>query len=281
MFIADSQVHIWGPNTPERPWRTGREPHRATPLTADELLHMMDEAGVARTILVPPSWDWDRNDLSLEAARRHPDRFAVMGRFDLTALNARSLVGQWRQQPGMLGMRCSLTLPQWAEAFTDGQLDWLWEEAERAGVPIMALVTHQTVHLLDRVAARFPKLKLALCHLGLSTGKRDEEAFRDFDLLLPIAKRPNVMVKVSALPSYTSDIYPYRSLHPYLRKVYDAFGPKRMFWGTDLARLPCDYRQAIAMFTEEIPWLTAEDKGWIMGRALCEWLGWKLPGARR
>jgi hypothetical protein len=30
------------------------------------------------------------------------------------------------------------------------------------------------------------------------------------------------------------------------------------------------------MFTEEIPWLTANDKDWIMGRGVCEWLGWKI-----
>lgn len=36
-------------------------------------------------------------------------------------------------------------------------------------------------------------------------------------------------------------------------------------------------RRAITMFTEEIPWLTADDKTWIMGRGLCEWLRWKLP----
>ena len=28
------------------------------------------------------------------------------------------------------------------------------------------------------------------------------------------------------------------------------------------------------MFTEELPWLGARDKEWIMGRALCEWLEW-------
>jgi hypothetical protein len=31
------------------------------------------------------------------------------------------------------------------------------------------------------------------------------------------------------------------------------------------------------MFTEEMPWLTAQDKEWTMGRGLCEWLGWSLP----
>jgi hypothetical protein len=49
-----------------------------------------------------------------------------------------------------------------------------------------------------------------------------------------------------------------------------------MFWGTDLSRLPCTYRQAIDMVTTEIPWLSAEDKAWIMGRGLCEWLDWPL-----
>jgi predicted TIM-barrel fold metal-dependent hydrolase len=111
-------------------------------------------------------------------------------------------------------------------------------------------------------------------HLGITGGKKDEDAFRELDQLLAMARRPNVAVKASALPCFTNDVYPYRRLHPYIRRVYDAFGPKRVFWGTDLSRLPCTYRQAITMFTEEIPWLTAEDKAWIMGRGVCEWLGW-------
>ena len=84
-------------------------------------------------------------------------------------------------------------------------------------------------------------------------------------------------MNATALPACTRDIYPFRSLHPYLRRVYDAFGPKRMHWGSDLSRMTCTYRQTVTMFTEEIPWLTAEDKEWIMGRSICEWLGWPLP----
>jgi hypothetical protein len=48
-----------------------------------------------------------------------------------------------------------------------------------------------------------------------------------------------------------------------------------MFWGTDWSRLPCSYRQGVTMFTEELSWLSAEDKEWIMGRGVGEWLGWK------
>jgi hypothetical protein len=49
-----------------------------------------------------------------------------------------------------------------------------------------------------------------------------------------------------------------------------------MFWGSDLSRLPCSYRQSLTYFMEEIPWLTAQDREWIGGRGVCEWLGWKV-----
>ena len=31
------------------------------------------------------------------------------------------------------------------------------------------------------------------------------------------------------------------------------------------------------MFTEELPFLSGVDKELVMGRALCDWIGWKLP----
>ena len=278
MLIADAQVHIWGPNTPERSWKEGAvHPHRDVPLDAEDLLDEMDRAGVYRAILVPPSWDNDRNDLCLEAAEEYPDRFGVMGRLDVHAPEARSLIPTWCAQPGMYGLRCSFNRGQAASALAGSALDWLWAAAEKAAMPMMLMVTHAQMPDVDRIAERHPGLELALCHLSLDSSKRDEEAFRDLDKLLALSRRANVSVKVSALPTYTKDTYPYHALHPYLRRVYDAFGPKRMFWGTDMARLPCTYSQAVTMFTEEIPWLTAEDKAWIMGRGLCAWLGWTPP----
>ena len=77
------------------------------------------------------------------------------------------------------------------------------------------------------------------------------------------------------MPFFTEETYPFPGLHKYIRQVYDAFGPRRMFWGTDWTRLPCPWREAADLFTEELPWLTAQDKELIMGRAICEWLDWR------
>jgi len=51
--------------------------------TIERLVPMMDEAGVDRAVIVPPSWPGDRNDYALEAAKRYPTRFRVMGRIPL------------------------------------------------------------------------------------------------------------------------------------------------------------------------------------------------------
>ena len=42
--------------------------------------------------------------------------------------------------------------------------------------------------------------------------------------------------------------------------------------------LPCTWRQCVTLFTEELPWLRGRDQELVMGRALCAWLDWTLPG---
>ena len=92
MLIVDAQVHIWGADTAARPWPKRGPAQRPVPLGADELLREMDAAGVDRVVIVPPSWEGDRNDLGLAAAKAHPQRFAVMGRIDPQAAESRSAI---------------------------------------------------------------------------------------------------------------------------------------------------------------------------------------------
>jgi hypothetical protein len=83
----------------------------------------MDLAGVRRAVLVPPSWEGDRNDVALEAAGAYPDRFAVMGRFALQDPASRALIDGWTTQPGMLGLRLTLHGKYYRPWLTDGTAD--------------------------------------------------------------------------------------------------------------------------------------------------------------
>lgn len=275
MEIVDSQVHIWGPDTPDRPWRAAAHAQRDTPVTSQEVLGWMDEGGISAAIIVPPSWEGDRNDLAIAAAQDYPGRFAVMGRADPDSPGLRERLASWKRQPGMLGVRLALHTPQLRQPFLEGHYDWMWDETERLDIPIMVLIHHPYLPMIDTIAAKHPRQRFVIDHLGLVNGEKDGVAFRGLDNLLVLAKRPNVAVKSSALPCYTDEKYPYPGLQPHLKRVYDAFGNRRMFWGTDQTRSPIGYRPAIELFTRHTPFLGEGDLEWIMGRGIREWLGWK------
>src|ERR1700735_3567011 len=100
--IVDAQVHLWKAESEDWKWVPGMKPQMPEPFTVEKLIPLMDQAGVNRVVVVPPSWPGDRNDYALEAARRYPDRLAVMGRVALKNPQAAALLPKWREQPGML-----------------------------------------------------------------------------------------------------------------------------------------------------------------------------------
>ena len=201
MLIADAQIHLWAADRPDRPWPPGgaQRAHKPYPVDKDMALAGMKDAGVDRAVIVPPSWEGERNDLALEAARLHPDRFAVMGRFPLERPDSRPLVEGWRRQPGMLGMRFTFNTAEQRPWLTDGTADWLWPAAERAAIPIMMSVSGQLA-AVDRIAARHSGLKLVIDHMGLRSGTKGPEAFAGLAELCGLARHANVGVKASALP---------------------------------------------------------------------------------
>ncbi len=269
MRIVDAQVHIWRNNKPTNP------AHRqVSDFSQHDLLKEMDDAGVDAAVIHPPGWDPNSNELAVEAAREFPDRLAILGNFPLDRPESRALIDGWTRRPGMLGLRFTFLQPHQRTWPADGTMDWLWPAAERAGLPV-ALLAASFLPLVGQVAERHRGLPLIVDHLGRPSGTKDEAAWANLRELLALAKHPNVAVKATGAPSYSSEPYPYRNIHGYLRQIYDAFGPERMFWGTDITRMPCAWRQCVTLFTEELPWLSARDKELIMGRALCTWLGWK------
>ena len=173
----------------------------------------------------------------------------------------------------MLGLRFALLQPHQQTWLTDGSLNWLWPAAERAGLPI-ALLGPGLLQVIGAIAQRHPGLKLIIDHFG-----RPDASWSNLPDLVAAARHRNVALKATGAPSYSAEAYPYRDIHgPYPEALRRATAPSGMFWGTDITRMPCSWRQCVTMFTEEMPWLSARDKELIMGRAVCKWLGWNLPG---
>jgi predicted TIM-barrel fold metal-dependent hydrolase len=275
-MIVDAQVHLWKAESPEWPWVPGRKPQLPEPFTIEKLVPLMDEAGVDRAVIVPPSWPGDRNDYGLEAARRHPNRFAVMGRIPIAKPESAALLPKWKEQPGMLGVRLTFMREQ-AELLKGNTTDWFWPAAEKAGLPVMFLAPGNLPKFAP-IAERHPGLPLIIDHMSLLQETVQEGRVKQaIDDVVALAKYPNVSVKLSSAPTYSPEPYPWRDMNEHIKRCFDAYGPRRCYWGTDLTNAfgKSTYRQRITHFTEELPFLSASDKEWVMGRAILERLNWK------
>jgi len=275
MMIIDSQVHVWPPDRSDRPLGPGHS--ERTPYSYEQLLVDMDRAGIDRAILVPPTIDADRNDYVLEAARKYPNRFGAMGRFPLKSGAGKDLLRNWRKEPGMLGVRLTFHRDADRPWLTDGTADWFWPEAERYAIPVMVHAPERLAEI-GEIADRHPGLKLIVDHMGFARETIDDKTTAAAARMIALARHPNVSVKVSALPCFSTAPYPFKNLDAPLRRVIEAFGPRRAFWGSDITRVPksTSLRQAVTHFTEELGFLSADDLEWIMGRGLAECLRWRV-----
>jgi predicted TIM-barrel fold metal-dependent hydrolase len=274
MRIVDAQIHLWSEGSPSPSHR------QVSSFTAEEAIAMMDEGGVDAAVIHLVHWDPNCHQVALDAVERYPGRFAMLGELPPLDPQSKDRVANWLDQPGMLGLRYVLLNDPQRQWLHDGDIDWLWPAAEEAGVPIAVLAT-DSMDLIGGVAERHPALRLTIDHLGGRGGMttlKDHAAMTHMPDLLALAKHPNVAVKATGAPGYSGESYPFPIMQTYLRQIYDGFGPERMFWGTDITKMPCSWRECVTMFTEELAWLSEHDKRLIMGDAVCDWWGWNRTG---
>ncbi len=275
-MIVDAQVHLWKAETPDWKWVPGLVPQLPVPFTIERLVPMMDEAGVDRVVIVPPSWPGDRNDYAIEAVQRYPTRFRIMGKLPLQDPKSADLLAKWKDQPGMVGVRVIFNNPQTIPWLSDGTVNWFWAAAEKAGLPVMFFAPGYSSQV-GPIAERHPGLTLILDHMNVTPAMVKEYKIDEgIGQTVALAKYPNVSVKVSASPGLSRETYPFRDVAVHIQRVFDAYGPQRCYWGTDMTNsyAKASYRQRITQFTEELSFLSESDKDWVMGRAIVQRLKW-------
>jgi predicted TIM-barrel fold metal-dependent hydrolase len=264
--VTDAQVHVW------RRVSDGGNPHGPLPFGHADLIPLMDGAGVERAVLIPPSWASDGNSVALDAARAHPRRFGVMGLLQPFDPSVRVSLKDLRRQPGMLGLRQTFHAEPYASSLRSEAIDWLWEAAAAHAIPIMVYAPG-LLSKFFRIAERYPDLKLIIDHIGLPPKASLQEQADTVSALTKLANCPNVAVKVSGLPVYSTTEFPFRDMHDSVCRLVEAFGPERTFWASNITRLRCTYSEAVEMMNA-IVCLSNNDLKLVMGAGLTGWLDW-------
>jgi predicted TIM-barrel fold metal-dependent hydrolase len=104
------------------------------------------------------------------------------------------------------------------------------------------------------MAKRFPGVKVVIDHFAMIDITRPDS--EGIDQILGLEPLPNVYIRTS-LHNPSKEQTPYRDMWPYLRRVYDRFGPNRMIYA--------NFYELLIM-KELIPFFTGEDKKWILGK---------------
>jgi hypothetical protein len=122
---------------------------------------------------------------------------------------------------------------------------------------------------------------------------RDEPPLRRLPQLLELAHLENVLVKISGFPTLSQVGFPFTDLWEPLRLLVDAFGPDRLMWGSDIARIfgksgfhhrfpgadgdyPGKHVYADALYYLHLcTTLTTGEKEWLLGRTVEERLGFR------
>ena len=100
-------------------------------------------------------------------------------------------------------------------------------------------------------------------------------AWADLPKVLDLAKRPNVVIKVSGACTLSHQPYPFEDIWEPLRRIFDAWGFERCLWGTDWTRAfaVVNYEQAVAPFLETSR-LSDTERAMLMGGACAKAYGW-------
>ncbi len=265
LLIIDPHVHVWK-RDPRYPWAKETTNPPVEEALPETLLGLMQANGVAHTVIIQViHYRWD-NTYARDVIRQHPGKFLGVCRVNPESPAAPDDLSRLVEQDRFRGVRISPAANSSGDWIAGPLMAPLWQRAAQLQVPMTVLTSTMRLPQVSRLIERFPDLDVVIDHMADCPPDRPEELGK----LLDLARYPRVFVKISHTWSISKQPYPYVDTHDQLKKLYDAFGPRRLMWGTDwpLVERHCGYAKALAMVREELKFLNDEDKRWMLGRTI-------------
>jgi L-fuconolactonase len=260
--IVDPHVHVWK-HDPAFPWapETKKPPERdATP---EMLLELMHANGVSRTVLIQYiGYRWD-NRYAAAAVKKYPQYFQAVARVNPEDPVAPDQLSQ-RVEEGFRGVRISPAADAAGDWIRGPLMQPLWKRCEDLRTSLSILTPAARLPDLIPLLDRHPGLTVVIDHMA--DCPIDQPA--QLAPLLEFRRYPKLFVKVSHTWSLSREEYPYRDTWRQVKKLYDAFGPQRLMWGTDwpLVENHCGYAKALAIVRDHLDFLNDDDRHWMLGR---------------
>jgi predicted TIM-barrel fold metal-dependent hydrolase len=266
---VDAHVHVWEPADSRFPYDPNYDESPISPasFSPEYLLVLARAAFVKRIVLVQMSFYGTDNAYMMEAMRRHPSVFSGIAVVDHQAASLSTEMTRLASL-GVRGFRITQghRPDGWLE--TASMLE-MWRLAAEKKLAICPLVGPDAIPALNRMCSMFPGTTVVIDHMA-RIGMDGIIQDRDVSALCHLSRHPRVYVKVSAFYALGKKRAPHNDLAPLVYHLYCAFGSRRLMWGSDSPfqiQPPHTYAESLEFVRNRLPFLSPEDKGWILRKS--------------
>jgi L-fuconolactonase len=237
------------------------------PSTVAALIAAMDAAGVAKAAVVHSSTTYGfDNSYVVDACREHAGRLVAVGSVDMLADDVASVVRAWAGR-GLAGLR--IFTGGSTKDFDPSELDdprsfRAWALLGELGLPMCIQTGAVGLPQVRMLARRFPEVAIVLDHLG-RPDVLDGPPYANAASLFELAELPNIYLKLT--PRIFGDVKKDKaSAATFFPRVVQAFGARRMAWGSNFPTSPGTLAQILRDAQDGLACLGADDRAWIFGK---------------
>jgi predicted TIM-barrel fold metal-dependent hydrolase len=227
---------------------------RERPVSAEQMLSAMNEAGIERSVLVQAATCYGHDNSYLaDAVAAHPQRFAGVFSVDVLAPDAAEEISRWKRK-GLAGLRVFVAGHTTAQPvrLDDPRSFPAWECAVAEGLPICVQVHAPGLPQLGTMLKRFPKARVLLDHMA----RPDPD---DAGSLFALKSYENLVLKLTT-----------HNLHDappgFLERVVRTFGAQRVAWGSNYPAAEGALGSLLAKARQALSGLTDGEREWIFSR---------------
>jgi L-fuconolactonase len=268
MALIDIHPHVVSTDTQRFPLAPigGRQSDwsQERPITYEQMIEAMDQAGIAKSVVVQASsaYAFD-NSYVAAAVAAFPRRFTGVFSVDLLARDAVDTMRQWIAK-GLTGLRlytAGTSMPEQTTWFTDEKTFSAWNFAGEMGIPVCMQMRAKGFPHLKPMLARFPKVRFVIDHLG-RTEMADGPPYAAAAPLFELARYPNVYLKVTHR-NFEESRNGRSTPEAFFGRLVKEFGADRIAWGSNFPAAKQTLAELIALGRDSLAFLPQQDRDWI------------------
>ena len=276
--VIDAHHHLWDPARAEYPWMTDDLEAIRRRFGIEDLVPLLDAAGIDATVVVQTRSSTDESRELLATAGSSSRIAGVVAWVDLTSPAVADEIAALRAGPGgatLVGIR--------HQVHDEDDPAWLLradvrrglEAVEDAGLAYDLLVRSRELPVALETARAMPGLRFVVDHLA-KPPIRDRAMSPWAERLAPFGELPNAWCKLSGLVAEADwATWTVDDLRPYVEHALATFGPRRLLFGSDwpVSLVAAPYAAVVDAARMLLTDLTDDDQAAVMGTTAVEVYG--------